>query len=184
MALRTASDRRLLLAHLAGCRSDKLRTSRQTFPEKFRADVTMRYLRCHLERKANLGYRLWGLLILFLWMQRWKIEASTPTTIESGASDPSRHAYLIVLVFAAAVYLACIVSPPSLMDDVDAVHAQIARNMLTSGDWVTARLDGVAYMEKAPLLYWMIAGFFRVSGSLRLGGAAAGCALGHRAVPW
>ncbi|MGC2210447.1 MAG: glycosyltransferase family 39 protein [Candidatus Korobacteraceae bacterium] len=76
----------------------------------------------------------------------------------------SRHAYLIVLVFAAAVYLGCIVSPPSLMDDVDAVHAQIARNMLSSGDWVTPRLDGVAYMEKAPLLYWMIAGFFRALG--------------------
>ena len=29
------------------------------------------------------------------------------------------------------------------MDDVDAVQAQIARNMLVSGDWVTARLDGV-----------------------------------------
>ena len=58
---------------------------------------------------------------------------------------------------AAAVYLGCIVSPPSLMDDVDAVQAQIARNMLTSGDWVTARLDGVAYLEKAPLVYWTIA---------------------------
>jgi hypothetical protein len=30
-------------------------------------------------------------------------------------------------------------SPPSLMDDVDAVQAQIARNMVQSGDWVTAR---------------------------------------------
>ena len=50
------------------------------------------------------------------------------------------------------------------MDDVDAVQAQIARNMLTSGDWVTARLDGVAYLEKAPLIYWTIAGFFKVFG--------------------
>ncbi len=49
------------------------------------------------------------------------------------------------------------ISPPSLMDDVDAVQAQIAKNMLTSGDWVTARLDGVPYLEKAPLIYWMIA---------------------------
>jgi len=32
------------------------------------------------------------------------------------------------------------------MDDVDAVQAQIARNMLVSGDYVTARLDGVAYL--------------------------------------
>lgn len=50
------------------------------------------------------------------------------------------------------------------MDDVDAVQAQIARNMLSSGDWVTARLDGVAYLEKPPLLYWMIAVSYKVFG--------------------
>jgi len=50
------------------------------------------------------------------------------------------------------------------MDDVDAVQAQIARNMLQSGDWVTARLDGVAYLEKSPLKYWMIAVSFLVFG--------------------
>ena len=50
------------------------------------------------------------------------------------------------------------------MDDVDAVQAQIARNMLQSGDWVTARLDGVAYLEKSPLKYWLIAVSFAVFG--------------------
>lgn len=50
------------------------------------------------------------------------------------------------------------------MDDVDAVQAQIARNMLDSGDWVTARLDGVAYLEKSPLVYWMMAVSFQVFG--------------------
>jgi 4-amino-4-deoxy-L-arabinose transferase-like glycosyltransferase len=70
--------------------------------------------------------------------------------------------YLLVALFAAAVYLGCIISPPSLMDDVDAVQAQIAANMLASGDWVTARLDGVVYLEKAPLLYWIIALFFKL----------------------
>ncbi len=50
------------------------------------------------------------------------------------------------------------------MDDVDAVQAQIARNMLSSGDWVTARLDGVAYLEKSPLVYWMMAASFRIFG--------------------
>jgi hypothetical protein len=62
------------------------------------------------------------------------------------------------------VYLGCIVSPPSLMDDVDAVQAQIARNMLASGDWVTARLDGIAYLEKPPLVYWTIAGSYKIFG--------------------
>jgi 4-amino-4-deoxy-L-arabinose transferase-like glycosyltransferase len=50
------------------------------------------------------------------------------------------------------------------MDDVDAVQAQISRNMLDSGDWVTARLDGIAYLEKSPLKYWMIATAFKVLG--------------------
>lgn len=50
------------------------------------------------------------------------------------------------------------------MDDVDAVQAQIARNMLASGNWVTARLDGVAYLEKSPLIYWMMAASYRVFG--------------------
>jgi hypothetical protein len=50
------------------------------------------------------------------------------------------------------------------MDDVDAVQAQIAHNMLVSGDWVTARLDGVAYLEKAPLVYWMMAASYKVFG--------------------
>ncbi|MBL8295616.1 MAG: glycosyltransferase family 39 protein [Bryobacterales bacterium] len=50
------------------------------------------------------------------------------------------------------------------MDDVDAVQAQIARNMLDSGDWVTARLNGIAYLEKAPLKYWMIAVSYMIFG--------------------
>ena len=50
------------------------------------------------------------------------------------------------------------------MDDVDAVQAQIARNMLESGDWVTARLDGIAYLEKSPLIYWIMAMSYKVFG--------------------
>ncbi len=30
----------------------------------------------HLERRADLGYHLWGILTLFLWMKRWKVQAS------------------------------------------------------------------------------------------------------------
>jgi 4-amino-4-deoxy-L-arabinose transferase-like glycosyltransferase len=78
--------------------------------------------------------------------------------------DKRVHYYIIVILFAAAVYIGCMISPPSLMDDVDAVQAQIARNMLTSGDWVTARLDGVPYMEKAPLIYWAMAISYKIFG--------------------
>src|SRR5712664_4702171 len=72
--------------------------------------------------------------------------------------------YLIVALVAGAVYLGCSVSPPTLMDDVDAVLAQAARTMLNSGDWVTARLDGVAYLEKPPMFYWPIAVSLKIFG--------------------
>jgi len=50
------------------------------------------------------------------------------------------------------------------MDDVDAAQAQIARSMVDSGDWVSARLDGVLYLEKAPLIYWIIAVSYKLLG--------------------
>ena len=50
------------------------------------------------------------------------------------------------------------------MDDVDSAQAQIARNMLESGDWVIGRLDGVPYVEKAPTIYWLMAISYRVFG--------------------
>jgi 4-amino-4-deoxy-L-arabinose transferase-like glycosyltransferase len=77
----------------------------------------------------------------------------------------SRHYEWIVILFAAVIFLSGIISPPSLMDDVDASQALIARNMLQSGDWVTARLDGVAFLDKAPLKYWITVVFFSVFGT-------------------
>jgi 4-amino-4-deoxy-L-arabinose transferase-like glycosyltransferase len=78
--------------------------------------------------------------------------------------DSPRFSFILVVLVALCIYLPGIISPPSLMDDVDAVQAQIARNMLTSGDWVTARMDGVAYFEKSPLIYWSIAGSYKLFG--------------------
>jgi 4-amino-4-deoxy-L-arabinose transferase-like glycosyltransferase len=93
---------------------------------------------------------------------------STNASVEQASAHDRmtsrRQIILIVVLFAAAVYLGCILSPPSLMDDVDAVQAQIARNMLNSGDWVTARLYGVPYLEKPPLLYWMIGVSYKIFG--------------------
>ena len=86
--------------------------------------------------------------------------ARLETAILNGDREEKRQRLrneAIVVLFALAVYLGSIVSPPSLMDDVDAAHAQIARSMLESGDWVSARLDGVLYLDKAPLHFWAIA---------------------------
>jgi asparagine synthase (glutamine-hydrolysing) len=43
----------------------------------FRRDVIETQIRRHLERRVNAGYNLWGLMVLFLWMKRWGIQAMT-----------------------------------------------------------------------------------------------------------
>src|ERR1700736_1224048 len=91
--------------------------------------------------------------------------ASPPESEQRERSESSTRSSVIVLVVASLVFITNIISPPHLMDDVDAVQAQIARNMLASGDWVTARLDGIAYLEKAPLLYWVIAVSYEIFGA-------------------
>src|SRR5262245_10789164 len=82
--------------------------------------------------------------------------------MDEAVENPPRS--FIVIAIAVAIFLGCIISPPHLMDDVDAVQAQIARNMLQSGDWVTARLNGIAYLEKSPLGYWLTATSYRLFG--------------------
>ncbi len=69
------------------------------------------------------------------------------------------------------------------MDDVDAVNAQIARTMLESGDWVTARINGVLYLEKSPLGYWLTAVCYAVFG-VHDWAARLPIALGATALMW
>lgn len=40
----------------------------------FRSGALRGLLNAHMERQANLGYHLWGLMILFLWMKKWRIQ--------------------------------------------------------------------------------------------------------------
>ena len=42
----------------------------------FRRDAIETYIRLHLERQVNVGYHLWGLMVLFLWMKKWGIQAA------------------------------------------------------------------------------------------------------------
>jgi asparagine synthase (glutamine-hydrolysing) len=42
----------------------------------FRRDAIESYIRKHMERRVNVGYHLWGLMVLFLWMKKWGIQAA------------------------------------------------------------------------------------------------------------
>jgi asparagine synthase (glutamine-hydrolysing) len=62
-----------------------LRNGAAEHPELFRAGMLEALMREHFERRVNIGYHLWGLLILFLWMKKWNIQSqaiykTTPAT--------------------------------------------------------------------------------------------------------
>ncbi len=53
---------------------------------------------------------------------------------------------------------------PGLLDDVDSVYTEIAREMLVRHDFVTPTVDGIRFFDKPPLMYWMAAGSMRLFG--------------------
>src|SRR5262245_56384193 len=80
--------------------------------------------------------------------------------------SPARFLYsslAVILFLWLAVYFVSIFSPP-LLDDVDTIHAEAAREMVQRHDWVTLYTDGIRYLEKAPLLYWGVAASYETFG--------------------
>jgi len=74
-----------------------------------------------------------------------------------------RLALLALAGLWAILYLPGLSWPP-LLDDVDTVHAEAAREMLLRHDWVTLYTNGFRYLEKAPLMYWSIAASYKTFG--------------------
>ncbi|MGC2193183.1 MAG: glycosyltransferase family 39 protein [Terriglobales bacterium] len=70
---------------------------------------------------------------------------------------------LIIGLLWGAIYLAGMFTP-ALLDDVDTIHAEAAREMLVRHDWVTMYTNGIRYLEKAPLMYWSLASSYNVFG--------------------
>jgi 4-amino-4-deoxy-L-arabinose transferase-like glycosyltransferase len=64
----------------------------------------------------------------------------------------------------AIVYIPGLFSPP-LLDDADSIHAEAARELIVRHDWTTLYIDGVRYLEKAPLMYWGMAASYTVFGA-------------------
>ena len=95
--------------------------------------------------------------------------------------------YFALAVVYVVVYLGSVFSPP-LLDDADSTHAEAAREMFVSGDYVTLHINGIRYLEKAPLPYWLTAASFHIFGvnefSTRLPMALSVLLLGVLAVLW
>src|SRR5215510_4574417 len=72
---------------------------------------------------------------------------------------------LIVLVLLwSVIYLTSAPYPPALLDDADTVHAEAAREMASSNNFVTLYANNLRYLEKAPLMYWSVALSYKIFG--------------------
>jgi 4-amino-4-deoxy-L-arabinose transferase-like glycosyltransferase len=73
---------------------------------------------------------------------------------------------LIVLVLLwAGIYVTSAPYPPALLDDADTVHAEAAREMAESNNFITLYANRIRYLEKAPLMYWMVAVAYKIFGA-------------------
>ena len=82
---------------------------------------------------------------------------------DSGQS-PRTPVYLGALFLLWLIVYGSAIFRPALLDDADSVHAEAAREILLQHDWITLHADGIRYLEKAPLLYWMTAESFWLYG--------------------
>jgi len=91
--------------------------------------------------------------------------ASSPTPSRLQLPQgPSRSTALItILSLWTVIFFASLFAPP-LLDDADATHANAARNMVLTGDMVTLKVNGIRYLEKAALPYWLDSASFRLFG--------------------
>src|SRR6185437_5447490 len=90
-------------------------------------------------------------------------QTSSLFVANSGVRRSQSFIGLIVLVWA-VIYLGTLFQPP-LMDDADTVHAEAAREMVGHNDWVTLKINGgFRYLEKAPLMYWLVAASYKIFG--------------------
>jgi 4-amino-4-deoxy-L-arabinose transferase len=78
-----------------------------------------------------------------------------------------RRLWLLLLL-----YFAVLLAPSgavSIIETTEARYAEIAREMIASGDYLEPRLNGILHFHKPPLPYWMVAAGFRLFGQNNFG---------------
>jgi 4-amino-4-deoxy-L-arabinose transferase-like glycosyltransferase len=99
------------------------------------------------------------------------------------ATDPL--GVTMLLLIGAPVFLLGL-GTPALYDPHESLYAEIARDMVARGDWLTPHLNDTRYLDKPPLFYWLIALSYKILGvsefAARLPTALAG--LGGILLTW
>ena len=82
---------------------------------------------------------------------------------EAGQAPAARGSRWLAWILLAVAWLATTPLRP-MLDPDEGRYAEIPREMLASGDWITPRFDGLKYFEKPPLQYWATAAVYAVAG--------------------
>ena len=78
------------------------------------------------------------------------------------ALEARRAGWLAWLVLVVAWFATTPLRP--MLDPDEGRYAEIPREMLATGDWITPRFDGLKYFEKPPLQYWATAAAYSAAG--------------------
>lgn len=90
-----------------------------------------------------------------------EVDTGKPTSALLSSPRLRSVSFLVLLWF--LTQFASLFSPP-LLDDVDSIHAEAAREMIVRHDYVTLYVDGIRYLDKPPLPYWVAAGAMHLFG--------------------
>jgi 4-amino-4-deoxy-L-arabinose transferase-like glycosyltransferase len=94
-------------------------------------------------------------------MQPRAVDSSPPELAPAGRNSRGAGLLLVCLLVGSSVVG---LGGRLLSAHDEARYAEVAREMLASGDWVTPRLSGIEHWHKPPLTYWAIAASFAAFG--------------------
>ncbi len=76
----------------------------------------------------------------------------------------ARWTALCLLVLSAGLYIGTAASPALDDEDVDAAHAMVSQEMLLRHDFVVMYMDGVRYLIRPPMHFWLVAASYKLLG--------------------
>ena len=97
-------------------------------------------------------------------------------------SDFKNNAAILIVIGLAAFMFFFRLGDRSFRNPDEGRYAEIAREMVQSGDWITPRLYGVSYLRKPILFYWLVAGSFKFLGFSEFAARAVPGAFGFLSV--
>ncbi len=76
----------------------------------------------------------------------------------------NRWIVLCLLVLSAGLYMGTAGRPALDDEDVDAAHAMVSQEMLQRNDFVVLYMDGVRYLIRPPMHFWLVAASYKLLG--------------------